>query len=159
MTNKEKNIEQLKDRKLELREKIGTLEEAILNIPGTVYGDQPDCPLKHSFGEGLYVREIYNPANHLIITKIHKKAHPFFLLKGKMSILTEQGVKTIEAPFYGITPAGTKRVIWTHTEIQFVTVHATNETDIEKIEEEIIAKDFDECLPDFVRNAIEGEKL
>jgi len=135
------------ERKKELRDKIVTLEKAILDIPGTVYGDQPDCPLKHSFGDGLYVREIYNPANHLIVTKIHKKAHPFFLLKGKMSILTDEGVKIIEAPFYGITPPNTKRVIYTHSEITFVTVHATNETDIEKIEEEIISKDFDE-LPD-----------
>ena len=46
-----------------------------------------------------------------VFTKIHKKEHPFFLMKGKMSILTENGVKHIQAPHHGITKPGTKRII------------------------------------------------
>ena len=61
-----------------------------------------------------------------------------------MSILTEKGVKRIKAPYYGITPAGTKRIIYTHEDIVFVTVHATKEIDLKKIEEEVIAKSFDD---------------
>ena len=102
------------------------------------------CPLKHSFGDGIYVREIFNPKGAWIVTKIHKVAHPFFLLKGEMSIVTEDGVKRIKAPYHGITPAGTKRLIFVHKDVVFVTVHATNETDLDKIEEELIAKDFQE---------------
>ena len=90
-------------------------------------------PVKHSFADGCYIREIFNPANELLVTKIHKKEHPFFLLKGKMSIATEEGVKNIKAPYYGITKPGTKRVIYTHTDCIFVTVHATNSTNIEEI--------------------------
>jgi hypothetical protein len=50
-------------------------------------------PVKHSFADGCYIREIFNPANELLVTKIHKKEHPFFLLKGEMSILTEDGIQ------------------------------------------------------------------
>ena len=160
MSNIENKIETPLERKQELRAKIVGLEKAILDIPGTVYGDQPDCPLKHSFGDGLYVREIYSPAGHLIVTKIHKKSHPFFLLRGEMSILTDEGVKRISAPFYTITQPGTKRVIYTHTECVVVTVHATEETDVIKIEEEIISKEFNDILPDLQKStAIEGAKL
>jgi hypothetical protein len=59
-----------------------------------------------------------------------------------MTILGEDGEKRIKAPHYGITKAGTKRIIYAHTDCIFVTVHATNETDVDKIEEEIISKDF-----------------
>lgn len=125
----------------EFREQIMIAQERM-----PLKGDALDkaCPLKHSFGDGVYVREIFNPKGMLLITKIHKIAHPFFLLKGDMSILTEEGVKRIKAPYHGITPAGTKRIIYAHEDIVFVTVHVTNKTDPKEIEEDIIAKDFTE---------------
>ena len=132
------------ERRAELRGKIVNLEAAILKIPGTVYGDQPDLPLKHSFGDGVYVREIFAPAGQLIVTKIHKKAHPYFVLKGKIKVLTEEGPVLIEAPYYGITPAGTKRVCFILEDTTWVTVHVTEQTDLEKIEEDVIARDFSE---------------
>jgi hypothetical protein len=55
--------------------------------------------------------------------------------------MTDEGVEVIEAPHYGITPAGTKRMLYTHSETQWVTVHVTDETDLEKIEAEIISDD------------------
>jgi hypothetical protein len=101
-------------------------------------------PVKHSFADGCYIREIFNPAGELLVTKIHKKEHPFFLMKGKMSILTEEGVKHIEAPHHGITQPGTKRIIYTHEDCVFITVHATDKTDIEEIEKEVIADNFED---------------
>ena len=104
-------------------------------------------PTKHTFAGGCYVREIYNPANMLIVTKIHKVDHPYFLMKGKMSVLTDEGVVELEAPYHGVTKAGTKRVIYTHEPCTFVTVHATDKTTPEEVEEEVIAKDFsDEAI-------------
>ena len=101
-------------------------------------------PVKESFADGCYIREVFNPAKELIITKIHKKQHPFFLLSGEMSILTEDGIKHLKAPYHGITEPGTKRVIYTHTDCLFVTVHATDKKNTKEIEEEVIAKDFDD---------------
>jgi hypothetical protein len=137
--------EQLKKRK-DFRERITDLEKQVTNFEGVIVGEEMEKtnPVKHSFADGCYIREIFNPANELIITKIHKKEHPFFLMEGKMSILTEDGVKHIEAPYHGITKPGTKRAIYTHTDCVFVTVHATENTDIQEIEEEVIAKDFND---------------
>ena len=136
--------EEIKKRK-EFRERIVDVEDKIKKIDGVLV-DRKDIdrvnPLKHSFADGCYIREIFNPAGMLIVTKIHKKKHPFFLMSGKMSVLTENGVEHIEGPHNGITIPGTKRIIYTHTDCVFITVHATENTDIEKIEEEVIAKDF-----------------
>ena len=101
-------------------------------------------PLKHTFCKNQYVREIFNPAGQILITKIHKVEHPFFLLKGEMSILSEEGEINISAPYYGITPVGTKRVIYAHTDCTFVTVHPTDKKDLDELEQELIAKDYKE---------------
>ena len=136
--------QELRKRK-EYRYRVLKFEDEIKNLNGVRIGkgSEKSNPVKHSFADGCYIREIFNPAGELIVTKIHKKEHPFFLMKGKMTILTENGFEYREAPYYGITYPGTKRVIYAHTDCLFVTVHVTNETDLEKIEEEVIAKDFD----------------
>ena len=137
---------QLELSKEQFRKGIMKVEENMKNHPNGLKGEalQKLNPLKHSFADGCYIREIFNPKGELLVTKIHKVAHPFFLMKGDMTILMEDGIKRIKAPHYGLTPAGTKRLIYCHEDCVFVTVHATNETDLEKIEEEVIAKDFSE---------------
>ena len=66
-------------RRNDFRKKINKLQEDITKIPGTS-GEiiHKINPVKHTFAGGCYIREIYNPANELIVTKIHKKEHPFF---------------------------------------------------------------------------------
>ena len=137
-----------KKKQTEFREKITRFEEAVNQHPESSKDeDHKINPLKHSFADGQYIREIFNPAGLFIVTKIHNKTHPFFLMEGEMSIITEEGVNYIKAPYHGITEVGTKRIIFTHTPCRFITVHATEKLDISEIENEIIAKSFDEIIP------------
>ena len=131
---------------IEYRKAIVELEEKIKKIDGVLVGKKLDeyNPLKHTFADGYYIREINTPAEQFIITKIHKEEHPFFLMKGECSVLTEDGPKRIKAPYYDITKAGTKRVIYIHTDVTWVTVHATDLKTVEEVEEKVIAKDFDD---------------
>mgnify|MGYP003147364294 FL=1 len=132
----------------EFREKISDLEQAIVDMGDTTGEVMHDAnPVKHTFVGGCYVREIYNPADQLLITKIHKKEHPFFLMKGEMSILTEEGIQNIKAPYQGVTKPGTKRAIYTHEECIFITVHATDNTTIEDVEEEVICTKYEDLPP------------
>jgi len=133
-------------RRKEFRENISDLEKSITEADGGMTGEvlHKVNPVKHSFAGGCYIREIYNPANELIITKIHKKEHPFFLMKGEMSILTEDGIEHIKAPYQGVTKVGTKRAIYTHEECIFITVHATDNTSIEDVEEEVVCTKYED---------------
>ena len=128
----------------EFREKITEFEQAVEDHPNKLQFLEELNPLKHTFADGQYIREIFNPAGLFIVTKIHNKTHPFFLMQGEMSIFSQDGVERISAPYYGITKVGTKRAIYTHTECIFVTVHATDKLNIEDVEEEVIAKSFDD---------------
>lgn len=128
--------------KQEAREKILALEKSMQTELPCLYGDS--APLNHTFGDGFYLREIFVPAGMLVVTKIHKFEHPVFILKGECLVYSETGVKRIKAPYYMITPAGTKRVVYVLKDTNWVTVHQTKEKDLIKIEEEIIAKTFEE---------------
>ena len=140
------------------REGITNFENTMRSIPNAIItGTEVDItnPVKHTFAGGCYIREIFNPKGELIVTKIHKVTHPFFLLKGDMSILTEVGPKRYRAPYWGVTKMGTKRIIYTHEECVFVTVHSTKQTNVKDAEEEIVAKDFDEVEELEAKNYIE----
>lgn len=132
-----------------IRERMKLLEEGLKTVPGSMIGDSPEylakCPLKHRHADGMYIRELFMPKGMLFVTKIHKLRHPFFILRGDCSILTTAGVIRIKGPYSGITVPGTKRIIYTHKDTVWITVHATKETDLKKIEDEIIAKTYAEC--------------
>lgn len=138
--------------KKEIRKDIMALELAMRKHPNVLLGDS--FPLKHSFADGMYIRELSVPANVLFVTKIHKKTHPMFLLKGSVAIYVDGEVKKVTAPYSFITPAGTKRVVYTYTDIIWTTVHKTNKINMKKIEKEIIANDFEE-----INENVEENKL
>ena len=85
---------------------------------------QPECPLKHDFPDGLYTREIFMPAGSVIISRIHRFDNPFFVLSGKLTVISEdEGTCHIEAPFRGFTKPGARRILLIHEDTVWVTVH------------------------------------
>lgn len=125
------------------RRKIIEFERMLSKAPGAFFGDTENCPLKHSFAHGIYVREIFIPKGMMIVGKIHKYSHPNFLLKGDVTVATEGGgVERLKAPLSMISPAGTKRVVFTHEDTVWVTVHATKCRDVSKVEDKVIAKTY-----------------
>jgi len=134
--------------RLEIREKIFALQEAMFKAQES--GEIEKCdinetfPLRHIFAPGAYAREMALPAGHWIIGKIHKHSHLNFITKGKVAVLTEEGPMVITAPYTFVSSVGTKRVVLVLEDTLWTTVHITNETELEKIEEEVIAKSYDE---------------
>src|SRR5687768_2174066 len=118
--------------------RLDTLEKAMLSqAPEALI----DCPLTHRFTNGMYVREIFNPAGTLITTKVHKTEHPFAVMKGRVSVYVPgEGVIHIQAPYIGVTKPGTRRVIFAHEDTIWVTFHPNpnNEQDLEVIEDTLI---------------------
>ena len=99
----------------------------------------PECPLIHRFTPGLYVREIFNPAGAIIVTKKHRTEHPFVVSKGRVMVYTDgEGWREVRAPHCGITKPGTRRVIVALEDTIWMTFHPTTLTDPIEIEKEII---------------------
>jgi hypothetical protein len=118
-------------------ERIDQLEKVMVdNFP------EIECPLIHTFWDGIYIREIFMPKGSLITSKIHKTRHPFIVKEGVVSVWTNGGKEVlIKAPFEGITEPGTRRVLYIHENCRWVTLHLNpnNET-VEQIENRIIVK-------------------
>ena len=153
LVNKEKYTLKDIERIEQFRNAIIDFEKKIVEAPGS-YGD-PDNPgqdeiansinpLKHTFSDGLYIREIFMPKGQLFTTGIHKQEHPYFVQKGKVKVLTENGMQHIQAPYNGITKPGTKRVIYTEEDTIWITVHATKKKTVKTVLKQIIAKNFDD---------------
>lgn len=128
------------------RASIMSFEDGLKNQEGAVLGRESEeiCPVRHKFVDGAYVREIFMPKGMLLTSKIHKICHPYFVMEGECSVLTDEGVVRIKAPYSGITKAGTKRILYMHEATTWITVHVTKHKNMDMIEDEIIAKDFDE---------------
>jgi quercetin dioxygenase-like cupin family protein len=122
-------------------EKVEALQEAMLQMEGDniAKGNTEMFPLKHSFSHGVYIREMFMEADSVVIGKLHKYSHTWFLLKGELFISTDQGNDHYIAPCYVNAPAGTKRIIYAAEDSIFVNVHPNpdNITDIDELEDRL----------------------
>ena len=128
------------------REDILMMQEYISQAEGAVFGNNDLCPLKHTFADGMYVREIFIPADMYVVGRIHKHSHPNFLLSGTVVIATEFGSETLVGPIALISEAGTKRALYTVTDVVWCTVHANpdNLREVEELEDLILAASYEE---------------
>jgi hypothetical protein len=66
-------------------------------------------------------------------------------MKGEVVVVTEERWREhLKAPLSMISSPGTKRAIIALEDTVWITVHVTNETDLEKIEDYVIAKTYDD---------------
>ena len=92
----------------------------------------------HYFADGMYGRALLIPAGTCLTGKMHRHRHLNFLMQGTIRVWTEQGMKDLEAPQIIVSEPGTKRVGYAYTDVIWVTVHATDKTDLAEIEAEVI---------------------
>lgn len=114
-------------------EAFNILEKQLAQFP------KAECTTTHHFLPGLYCRQTTMPAGSAITSKIHKTNHSYCITEGVASIFVEgHGWVTLRAPFSGLTHAGTRRLLLIQETTTFTTFHPTQETDLKKIEAELI---------------------
>ena len=106
---------------------------------------------KHSFADGVYIREMRMKQGQLGFSAIHKHSYGFFLLSGILASSKEDGVEEFIAPCYIISPRGAKRVVYAVEDCVITTVHAnpSNTQDLKEIERDNVVfnwKDYEEYL-------------
>lgn len=120
-----------------LREKVLRLEDALRQYP------QLPQDVHHHFAPGVYMRELRIPQGAVLTGKIHRTEHLNILAKGDISVLTEHGVERLKAPCVIKSSPGIKRAGYAHEDTVWICVHATTETDLQKLEAELIAPSFE----------------
>jgi hypothetical protein len=125
-----------------LRDKVFAIESAMNAMPQV----QVDLEVRHHFSKDVYGRELMIPKGTTLVGKIHKYEQLNILAKGCLSVLVGDEIKRVTAPFIVVSPPGTKRVAYAHEDSVWITVHGTNETDLDRIEERFIAQSEPEYL-------------
>jgi hypothetical protein len=114
------------------REQIERLQHEVMQMP------QAELPTEHYFSNGMYCRKVSRVAGTLIVGKVHKKDHFFLCAKGEIIAWTEGGMRRLQAGDVVESKPGTKRVTLAVVDSIGITVHKTDETDLDKIEKELI---------------------
>lgn len=103
--------------------------------------DVIDVPVQHHFAPGVYMRQMDAAAGTLVVSKMHRTEHMNILLKGSLTVATEDGIQLMTAPCVLKSMPGTKRIGYFHEDSSWITVHPTEEIDLEKIEQQVIVPD------------------
>ena len=137
-----------KEKILDLESKLISIADGI-NIEGTgkeVLTNSKIAPIKHTFADSVYIRQMDMQKDSVVVGAIHKHLHVWFLLTGHVTIATQDSVEDYIAPCYVVSTPGVKRVIHAIEESIFVNVHKnpSNTKDVNKLEKEIVALNYKE---------------
>jgi|TARA_R110001583_G_scaffold52182_1_gene162341 hypothetical protein len=125
------------------KEKVKEIEDYLINIADgeNIIGTGKEIiypeglwEYKHSFAEGIYIREMRMKKGQLGFSAIHKHSYGFFLLSGILASSKEDGVEEFIGPCYIISPQGAKRIVYAIEDCVITTVHA-NPTNTEDLDE------------------------
>ena len=137
------------------RKKILELESSLINIADgiNIEGDGKNivtnskiAPIKHTFADGVYIRQMDMLKGSAVVGAIHKHLHAWFLLTGHITVATEDTTEDYIAPCYVVSTPGVKRVILANEDSIFVNIHKnpSNTQNIDKLEKEIVALNYKE---------------
>ena len=125
---------------------LATLEARDKRIDALEAGIKRDLPAvelihKDHFSQGVYARELHIPAGTVLTGKIHKFQNLNILSQGRMVVFMDDGTtQEVSAPFTVVSPPGTRRAALALTDCVWTTIHGTEETDVQKIEDHFIAQ-------------------
>jgi len=121
---------------------IKTITEACKKLP------QVECPVKHHFADGQYIRETTMQAGTFAIGKKHRFSTVNIILKGKLSVYNGENspILHIEAPAIWVSDAGVQKMAYFHEDTVWLNAHPTDSTDLEEIEDKFIICDEQKSL-------------
>lgn len=116
--------------------KVDALEAAIRSDLAPV-----EMPVTSYFAPGLYARELFIPKGTVLTGKIHKFANLSIMSAGALKLFMEDGsTPIVRAPFTYVAEPGTRRAALALEDTVWTVVHATEETDVDEIEKQVICQ-------------------
>ncbi len=101
------------------------------------YFPQTEMPVNHMFAPKVYMREIFMPAGTFVIGKKHNTKHFNIAISGKAKVMTGDEVFEVAAPYVFVSDVGVQKLLYILEDMRWLTVHPTEETDIQVLEKEL----------------------
>lgn len=119
-----------------MRTRVETLQARMMELP------QVTLQTDHYHADGMYARVLHRAKDVLIVGKVHKREHFYIVTKGRVMVTNGDGQPAeYKAGDVIVSKPGTKRAVLALEDSICMTVHRTSETDLEKIEAELIEPD------------------
>lgn len=125
------------------------LESLAVSQTGLVMALQRECakqpqielPTRNFFHGGMLCRAVACAAESLVVGRVHKKEHFYFVAEGTVLVTTDEGVARLTAPALVMSTPGTKRAIYAETDAVCMTFHRTDALTVEDAEKELVDDD------------------
>lgn len=98
---------------------------------------QLEIDVTHHFADGVYGREALIPAGVVFTGKIHAHRH-ISVICGDITVWTDEGMRRLTGWHVLVSRAGTKRVGLAHADTHWIAIHASEETDLDALEAQLI---------------------
>jgi quercetin dioxygenase-like cupin family protein len=118
------------------REKIDQLALVMATMP-----QAPAMPTEHFFAGGMYCRRIHIPQGTAIVSKTHKTEHFFIGCIGQMIVHGEGEPYLLHPGVVIKSPIGTRRAVYAVTDVVCMTIHKTDKTSTDGLEDEMVEID------------------
>ena len=93
----------------------------------------------HHFSSGVYAKETHIPMGHVLVQHTHKFSHLSILAVGTVELMVDGIKSTISAPACITMQEGRHHGVKALTDVVWYCAHATDCTNIDKIDEVLIA--------------------
>lgn len=100
-----------------------------------------DMGIQHHFSNGVYAKQMHFPAGYSALGHKHEFSHLSILAKGRVIVKTDEYNKEYIAPACIEIAKGVHHMITALEDCVWYCIHATDETDPEKVDEVLIGKD------------------
>lgn len=112
-------------------DRIRDYEAALKRLP------QTNPPTEHFFADGLYGRPMYMQAGESVVGATHAKQH-LCVVMGHCLVVDGHDRKELKGWNVFVSEPGAKRAIIALEDTVWMTVHATDKTDVEAVEREVL---------------------
>jgi quercetin dioxygenase-like cupin family protein len=94
----------------------------------------------HHFSDGLYAKQMHIPAKHVARQHVHKYSHLSILAQGKVLVEVDGQQTEYTAPACIEIAAGKQHRVFAYTDAVWFCIHATSETDVDKVDQVLLAE-------------------
>jgi quercetin dioxygenase-like cupin family protein len=99
-----------------------------------------DPQVEHHFSDGLYAKRMFIPKGFEAGQHAHTYSHLSILAKGRVLVKTDDAQKEYTAPACIEIKSGINHTIQAFEDAEWFCIHATDETDIKKIDQVLIER-------------------
>lgn len=100
-----------------------------------------DLGTQHHFSSGVYAKQMHLPKGYMAISHQHNYDHLSVLASGKVIVKTDDGQQEYTAPVAITIVKHKNHAITALEDAVWFCIHATDETDTDKVDEVIIMKE------------------